>query len=286
MNIKYKIFSEAFPPNEKGERQQLLSLSSSHDLLDGLKININEIIYKPLTKNNLIEIKNLHKEWFPIDYEDEYFQIILENKYGNYFTIGAFYNIKDINNNENKEIILGLALCEWDSVSNYFIEHTNPQAIEEISKNININEEVLACLKCQLYHCVYIMNIGVLDEYRKMNIGSNILKQIFNIAIQDDICIGIYLDVIYYNKSAIKFYEKNDYKKVNEIKDYYDINGKRYNSNVFLRIITRKEKDEYKEKNKSYSSKVINKYIVNPIVYLIKIILFVLLLQCFRKKIN
>ncbi len=286
MNVKHKIFSEAFPPNEKGERQQLLSLSSFHNLVHGIEINTNEIIYKSLTKNNLLEIKNLHKEWFPIEYDDSYFQVILDNPCGNYFTIGAFYNIKNCNNNENKEIILGLALCEWDSISDYFINHTNSQTIEEISKNINVNEEVIACLKCQYYHCVYIMNIGVLDEYRKMNIGSNILTQILNIALKDDICVGIYLDVINYNKSAIKFYEKNNYKKVNEIKEYYEINGKKHDAHVYLRVITRKEKDEFREKNKTSSFKFINKYIINPITYIIKGFLFILLFQCCRKKKN
>ena len=284
INKKYKIFSEAFPPNEKGERQQLLSLSSFHDLLNGITINPKDIIYKPLTKNNLIEVKNLHKEWFPVEYDDEFFEQIFNNNCCNYFTIGAFYNIK--NSNENREIILGLALCEWEFISDYFINHTNQKVIDEICENIDINEEVQACLKCQLYHCVYIMTIGVLDEYRKMNIGTNILNNIYNIAIKDDICVGIYLDVIYYNKSAIKFYEKNNFKKVNEIKDYYDLNGKNYDANVYLRILSRKEKDDFREKNRTYLTKVIYKYIIKPINFLIKIILYVLLLQCFRKKIN
>jgi len=284
INKKYKIFSEAFPPNEKGERQQLLSLSSFHDLLNGITINPKDIIYKPLTKNNLIEVKNLHKEWFPVEYDDEFFEQIFNNNCCNYFTIGAFYNIK--NSNENREIILGLALCEWEFISDYFINHTNQKVIDEICENIDINEEVQACLKCQLYHCVYIMTIGVLDEYRKMNIGTNILNSIYNIAIKDDICVGIYLDVIYYNKSAIKFYEKNNFKKVNEIKDYYDLNGKNYDANVYLRILSRKEKDDFREKNRTYLTKVIYKYIIKPINFLIKIILYVLLLQCFRKKIN
>ena len=284
INKKYKIFSEAFPPNEKGERQQLLSLSSYHHLLNGITINPKDIIYKPLTKNNLIEVKNLHKEWFPVEYDDEFFEQIFNNNCCNYFTIGAFYNIK--NSNENREIILGLALCEWEFISDYFINHTNQKVIDEICENIDINEEVQACLKCQMYHCVYIMTIGVLDEYRKMNIGTNILNNIYNIAIKDDICVGIYLDVIYYNKSAIKFYEKNNFKKVNEIKDYYDLNGKNYDANVYLRILSRKEKDDFREKNRTYLTKVIYKYIIKPINFLIKIILYVLLLQCFRKKIN
>ena len=283
---KHKIFSEAFPPNEKGERQQLLSLSSFHNLIDGIKISQKDIIYKPLTKNNLIEIKNLHKEWFPIKYDDIFFSTIFENEYGNYFSIGAFYNINNSNEKNNKEIILGLALCEWDYISDHFFNNINPQVVEEISQNININEEVQSCIKCEWYHCVYIMTIGVLDEYRQMQIGSKILDNIYNIAIKDDLCYGIYLHVIYYNKTAIKFYEKNKFKKVKVIKDYYDINDKKYDAIVYFRIITRKEKDDYKEKNTTNSSKIINKYIINPINFIIKIFLYILLFQCCRNKIK
>lgn len=289
INKKYQISSEAFPPNEKGERQQLLPLSTFHSILNGITINPKEIIYKPLTKNNIIEVRNLHKEWFPVEYEDEFFETIFNNNCCNYFTIGAFYNIKNNITNENKEIILGLALCEWDNISDYFINHTNKKIIDEIYQNINKNEEIQAFLKCQIYHCVYIMTIGVMDEYRKMNIGSNILKNIYNMAIKDEICVGIYLDVIYYNKTAIKFYEKNNFKKVNEIKDYYFLNGKKYDANVYCRIFTRKEKDDFREKNRTYLTKVIYKYIINPINIIFKIILFilfVLFLHYFRKKIN
>ena len=267
LNKKYKIYSEAFPPNEKGEHQQLLSLSSFHDILNGIIINPKKIIYKPLTKNNLIEVKNLHKEWFPINYDDNYFETIFDNQCCNYFTIGAFYKIQTSDNNVNKEIILGLAVCEWDYISDYFINHTSPQVIEEINQNVKCNGEAKSCFKCQMYHCIYIMTIGVLDGCRKMNIGSNILNNIYNIALKDHICVGIYIDVVYYNKRAIKFYEKNNFKKVNEIKNYYNFNGKYYDANVYFRIITRKEKEEFKESNNSSLTKFINRFLIK--LYLI-----------------
>ena len=65
------------------------------------------------------EIKNLHKEWFPIDYDDNYFKKIFVNKYNTYFSIGAFYTLEN-----NKEIIIGLAFCEYRGVTDYFIKHT------------------------------------------------------------------------------------------------------------------------------------------------------------------
>ena len=286
----YEIFSEAFPPNKDGKRAKLLAYSPTHELLKNLgdeilnKITPDKIIYKPLTATYIEEIKNLHKEWFPIEYDDEYFKKIFTNKYLSYFTIGAFYNLEMENN--SKEIIIGMALCEYRPVSEYFIKHTSREAIKEINDNIDFNEEVSSYLKCQDYNCVYIMTIGVLDEFRKLNIGSNLVKKIIDIALLDNLCIGIYLDVIFYNNTAKIFYEKNGFKKITSIKNYYNIEGNFYEANVFLKVFTRKEKDEFRKKNYSLGKKLINYFIFMPINAMYKIIIFMLFCQCFKDKIK
>lgn len=285
-NKKNQLFSEAFPPNKKGYRDIIYPSSSSHALLEGIKINPDEIVYKPLSIENLDEIKNLHKEWFPIDYSDKFFQNIFDKNNNWYFTIGAFYNIFDKEKNEKKEIILGLALCEWIPISNYFVNHTNKEVIKEICKNITYKEEIKSYLYCDNFKCAYIMTIGVLDEYRKNNIGTNILNQIISIGLKDSLCIGVMLDVINYNYSAIKFYKKNSFKKVSTIKNYYNLKGIKYDSNVFLKIFTQKEKDDFHQKNRNLLLKIIYLVIIDPLSILIKVILFIVLFQCFRNKIK
>ena len=282
------IFSEAFPPNKRGLREKLSPTSSSHSLLEGIEINPNDIIYKPLSKENIQEIIKLHKEWFPIKYSDDFFTKIFDKNYFWYFTIGAFYKNQNSTNNETKEIILGLALCEWVPVDDNFVKHTSKEAAKEICDNINYIEEVQFNLNCceDYYRCAYIMTIGVLDECRRMNIGSKLVEEINNIALRSNFCVGICLDVVYYNYSAIKFYKKNNFKKVATIKNYYNINKIKYDSYVFLKILTRKEKDEFKEKNMSIFGKIISILIINPIFFVVKIILFILLFQCFRNKIK
>ena len=279
-NNTHQIFSEAFPPKKNGERKKLYSFSSYHDILVGEEINTKEITYKPLNKSHKEETKKLHKEWFPVEYDDDYFENIFENKYGNFFTIGAFYKIKD------QEIILGLALCQYREISDYFISHTSPQTIEEICKNIDFNEEVQSYLRCEDYQCAYIMTIGVLDECRKLHIGSELIKKIINKVLWDNICVGIYLDVINYNNSAIKFYERNGFQKVSTIKNYYELKGTYYDSEVFLKIFTRKEKDDFRAKNYSILRKIINLLVLTPINIVFKVIFFFLLCQCFRNKIK
>ena len=283
--IDFQIFSEAFPPNKKGRREKRDISSSSHMLLKDTKLDPNNIIYKPLTKQDIEETKNLHKEWFPIKYSDEYFNTIFNSKEGKYFSIGAFYNIINEETKEKKEIIIGLALCEWIVGSDYFFKVFGKESALEISKNINYIEEVYSYLKYDDYHCIYIMTIGVLDEFRKMKIGSNIVERIINIGLSDNLCIGIFLDVIYYNYSAIKFYKRNEFKKVKTNKNYYNLNGTKYDAHVFLRIFSRKEKDRFRYKNSNVIKKSID-ILLNPIFFIFKIIIFIIFLQCFRNKIK
>ena len=283
--IDFQIFSEAFPPNKKGRREKLDISSSSHILLKDTKLDPNNIIYKPLRKQDIEETKNLHKEWFPIKYSDEYFNTIFNSKEGKYFSIGAFYNIINEETKEKKEIIIGLALCEWIVGSDYFFKVFGKESALEISKNINYIEEVYSYLKYDDYHCIYIMTIGVLDEFRKMKIGSNIVERIINIGLSDKLCIGIFLDVIYYNYSAIKFYKRNEFKKVKTNKNYYNLNGTKYDADVFLRIFSRKEKDRFRYKNSNVIKKSID-ILLNPIFFIFKIIIFIIFLQCFRNKIK
>lgn len=282
---EFPIFSEAFPPNKRGIREKQDISSSSHKLLKDIKLNPVNIIYKPLTKVDLEETKNLHKEWFPIKYSDSYFQTIFNEKSGKYFSIGAFYTITNEETNEKKEIIIGLALCEWFIGSKYFFKLFGKESYMEICNNINYIEEVYSYIKCGDYNCIYIMTIGVLDEFRKMKIGSNMIERIIKIGLSDKLCVGVFLDVIYYNNAAIKFYKRNEFKKVMTNKNYYNLKGNKYDAFVFLRIFSRKEKDKFKYKNSNILTKSID-LLINPIFFILKIIIYILFLQCFRDKIK
>ena len=282
---EFHIFSEAFPPNKKGIRERQDISSSAHMLLKDVKINTDDIIYKPLTKQDIEEIKNLHKEWFPIKYSDSYFQSIFNEKSRRYFSIGAFYKITNEETKETKEIIIGLALCEWFIGSKYFTKILGKEPVLEIIKNINYIEEVYSYLKCDDYNCIYIMTFGVLDEFRKMKIGSKMIDQIINIGLSDKLCVGVFLDVIYYNHSAIKFYKKNEFKKVMTNRNYYNLKGNKYDAYVFLRLFSRKEKDKFRNKNANIIIKLVD-MLINPIFFIFKIIIYILFFQCFRDKIK
>ena len=283
------LCSDSFPLNEKNERKKMKPIAECHELLKGIKIDPSQIVYKPLTPENVEEVKKLHVEWFPVKYEEQIFNDSIINNQGLFFTVGAFYYLQT-GENQYKEIILGLTICQWVYTDPFFFKLATEETAKKISENLNFEEEAKLFLsRDKFYFCAYIMSLGVIDECRKMNIGTNMIKSIFNYTIYSDICVGVYLNVISSNSSAKKFYEKNGFVYVNNIKDFYPIEDKLYPCDVYVKIFTRKEKD-FRSKNvysmMTCKEKLIYTCILKPFYFIIKILLFIFLLQCFRPKIK
>ena len=275
---KTKIFSDAFPPNELGEKEKRQPISSSHLLLQKEKIDPLKIIYKPLTKENINEIFILHREWFPVKYEITFFENTINSQNENYFSYGAFYNIN------NKEIILGSILCEFQEIDKKFIYHTSEETLNKISNEISFFDEITVNLGFNYFYCCYIMTIGVIDECRKLHIGKKLLNIIKEKSINKNLCVCIYLDVITYNNVAKEFYKKNNFEEVSLIKNYYNLNGKYFDSFVYVYIFSHKEKMEVKKKNESFFHKIWNYFFLLPIYLVVDIVTINLFCKCFRKK--
>ena len=283
------LCSESFPLDDKKERKKMKPIAECHKLLKGVKIDPSQIVYKPLTPKNIEEVKKLHVEWFPVKYEDQLLDDAIVNNRGAFFSVAAFYYIQT-GENEYKEVILGLTLCQWVYTDPIFFKLTTEETAKKITENLNFEEEAKLFLSRDKYYlCAYILSLGVIDECRKMNIGTNMIKAILNYTIYCDTCIGIYLNVISSNSAAKKLYEKNGLVSVNYIKDYYPIEDKVYPCDVYLKIFTRKEKD-LRSKNRysmmSCKRKIIYVCVLRPFYFIIKILLFIFLLQCFRPKIK
>ena len=85
------------------------------------------------------------------------------------------------------------------------------------------------------------MTVGVIDECRKLGIGTYLLKATMNAVLinssWEENCNIIYLHVASYNQAAIKFYERNGFVSACELQDWYEIFGKAYNAILLYRKI-------------------------------------------------
>jgi len=84
-----------------------------------------------------------------------------------------------------------------------------------------INGEIISFLNYSLiYDRIEIEYIYIKDEYRNQGIASILLNYLVELGQKID-CLNITLEVRLSNESAIKFYEKNGFKKVSTRKNYY-----------------------------------------------------------------
>ncbi len=183
--------------------------SRVHDLVKLLpsSINLADIYYEPLTSLYQVEeLRLLFKEWFPIEYPDEFYNGLLEDEYTK--TIFALYDMKY--KGIKCTVIVGALLYYFMPIDTDIFPDFNPDS-----------------------ECVYLMSIGVIDELRNKGLASLLLKKLYE-TVRENLAISlIYLDVIEYNKAAINFYEKNRYQKITTKKDYYELSNEKYDSFVY-----------------------------------------------------
>jgi ribosomal protein S18 acetylase RimI-like enzyme len=96
-------------------------------------------------------------------------------------------------------------------------------------------------LSCRRNHVgAYIMTIGVVDECRRLGLGTKLIDETVRILHRDfPQCSLLYLHVVTYNESAIRFYlnERNGFIRFNEIKDHYVIFEKNYDAVTLYKVI-------------------------------------------------
>lgn len=89
--------------------------------------------------------------------------------------------------------------------------------------------------KSRFKRLFYIMTLGTVTEHRSAGLGTSLVKWVESLVQQDSACGGVYLHVITYNDTAIRFYERLGFHRVEEIPDYYDIDGKKYASYLYVK---------------------------------------------------
>ena len=280
------LYSESYPLKENKERERPKIVSQVHKLLSKVKIDPNKIYYKPLGPQHYEEVVNLHKEWFPVEYPQFIFDNSLLYNQGRYIAQGCFYFLEE----EKKEIILGLIITEWRYVDKFLINETDKDILKEINKSIDYEEEVQFYLsKEKFYSICYIVSLGVIDECRKMNIGTNLINDVINYVIYFPFCAGVYLDVISDNFIGKKFYEKRGFSCYGKMKDYYTIGDKKYDGEVYVKIFNRKEKDAMKKRQNSmltFKQKCYKYLIWKPYFLLVKLFMLFCLCRWFNNGIK
>ena len=202
--------SHSFPPDYEHNCKYLANV---HHILGNTKLNIDSkrIYYRPI--KNAIEMKEvrlLHKEWFPPDYPDAFFNAVLNHN--TYRSILALYDTSY--KNKKATIILGCLLYELKELEFDYVRHS---IVDWFQDRMSL----------------YILTFGVINEARNKGVGRGLLEKLIQIAHQNSNVACIYLDVVAYNDQGIKCYEKNGFQRVATKKNYYDIFDKQYDAQLY-----------------------------------------------------
>ena len=200
-----------------------------------------DVYYQNIKEEKYIDsLAELHQEWFPFQFDKMSFKKYFVKE--NFIMIGAFIKIN------NKEFIIGCVSGEMITENKF--NNDLPGVLKSSNSWFNfLNDSV----KCGFLH-----NIGVIDEYRKLSIGTHLLES-FVEEVKKRKGVAVFLNVVVYNKTAIKFYDNNKWHCYGIDKNYYRINGKSFDSKKYYYVIDMSKCQKIIENNSDFEEVKSNK---------------------------
>ena len=179
------VNSSASPPN-------LPPLLRKRKLIEKLPLSLDQVDLEIGTRpEDMQEIRELHAECFPINYDESFFRTVEANEV---ISIQAKF--------ENR--LLGVLVYRTGS----------PKSLPSGEDVADYADEV-----------AYLMTLGVAEEFRGKGLSSLLLKRAMSLQSDMD---GVYLHVADYNKKAIDIYMYHGFRQVAIKDDFYKIKDQYY----------------------------------------------------------
>jgi ribosomal protein S18 acetylase RimI-like enzyme len=175
--------------------------------LDRLHADLRYTI-RPLRSDELVECKALHKEWFPIEYSDQFFNSIPNAIQA----LAAVIDVADYDERGEGSVIIGLILYRTEKADSNYLRAT---------------------FWFSSSPAVYIVTIGVVTPLRRHGIAQQLLQEL-QTASAVARPVYIYLHVAAYNASGIRFYEGAGFSRQEVLRDHYWIEGRRYDAYAYV----------------------------------------------------
>eukprot|EP00826_Nyctotherus_ovalis_P051086 TRINITY_DN6366_c0_g1_i3.p1 TRINITY_DN6366_c0_g1~~TRINITY_DN6366_c0_g1_i3.p1 ORF type:complete len:261 (+),score=17.43 TRINITY_DN6366_c0_g1_i3:71-784(+) len=205
--------------------------SKVHEILASLHTPIpkQELIYRPLTWDDIPELKKLEAEWFPYTYPDAFYLQIFDEQ--RVVAIGCFW--KPLGVAEN--LMMGAVMAKYETRSSALLYVNNGK----ITGKNSWCERLVNYFRNWYNENMYILTIGVIDEARRLGIASAFLNMLDDKAKARANCVSISLHVKENNKAAIKCYEKKNYVHAFVAENYYAYMGESHHGYYYVKVINK-----------------------------------------------
>jgi ribosomal protein S18 acetylase RimI-like enzyme len=171
--------------------------------------------YRPILPKDRPRIQQLHEEWFPVSYQSDFYDHLVMGKMCH----------------SGEDLYTNVAVNAQDEIVACLVGAVVPS-----TKLNSASRQLLLPASYEHTKLCYIMTLGTVPEYRKGGLASTLVEQcIRDVILPHPECGALYLHVITLNQSAIRFYERLGFWRVQEIKDYYTIDGKQYNCYLYAK---------------------------------------------------
>ncbi|CAL1387966.1 unnamed protein product [Linum trigynum] len=170
------------------------------------------ICFRAILPSDLEILEQLHTEVFPIRYEPEFFQHVVN---GN--GIVSWAAIDRGRTNGNGDELIGFVTARI-----------------VLAKESEIGDLLRFDSSRPDQTLLYILTLGVVDTYRNLGVASSLILEVIRYASSVRTCRAIYLHVISYNIAAIQLYKKMSFRCIRRLLGFYFINGQHYDSYLFV----------------------------------------------------
>mmetsp|Transcript_27124 Transcript_27124/g.45220 ORF Transcript_27124/g.45220 Transcript_27124/m.45220 type:complete len:297 (-) Transcript_27124:749-1639(-) len=210
--------------------------------------------FRPLEVSDRNQIQELHEEWFPVSYKDEFYDdLVLERMVHSgeeLYTCAAVCNkeTEEAYDDENENDCDGTITTPegnnherkslWEQINGASGDHIAACIVGSFVDVVHLSmetRELLVADPTLHKRMFYIMTLGTRKEFRHYGLATTLLKRVMKQVESDAQCGTLYLHVITFNVAAIRFYEKLGFYRVTEMKDYYKIDDQSFNCYVYAK---------------------------------------------------
>lgn len=187
-------------------------------MLEGIFVDRGNIRLRSLLPSDVDAVKELCRDWFPIEYPEQWFQDITGS--------GKFFSAAAVDEDEESTII-GLIIAETKQQS-------------------RCNQEDRGLVSSFCYYdplVTYILSLGVVSRRRREGIASLLLSHLiqhltsYTEASGRNASRAIFLHVLSTNQGAIDFYRRQGFQIHRQLPLYYLIDGNCHDGCSFVKYI-------------------------------------------------
>ncbi|KAG7575773.1 Acyl-CoA N-acyltransferase [Arabidopsis thaliana x Arabidopsis arenosa] len=182
------------------------------------------IYYRAIKPNDLDRLEQIHRDIFPIKYESEFFQSVV-----NGVDIISWAAVDRSRPDDHSDELIGFITAKFvlakdsELADGFCLAQIDDLVHYDSSKG----EETL----------IYILTLGVVETYRNRGIARSLISEVINYASGLSVCRGVYLHVIAHNNAAICLYKRLMFRCVRRLHGFYLIKRQHFDAFLFVYFI-------------------------------------------------